>query len=76
MFERVFDARVVFQLVREKGGRPSSTTSTVGSDTSMPYYPFSIEPALGKILPGRKAEFTVKFSPLDVSEYEARLVCT
>jgi hydrocephalus-inducing protein len=39
------------------------------------YVPFFIEPEFGSIPPGKKGSFKVKFSPLDVSEYEGRLVC-
>ena len=53
--------------------RPGSIVSSVISDVS--YMPFSIEPDTGSILGGKKQSFKVKFSPLDMQEYEARLVC-
>ncbi|XP_077982980.1 hydrocephalus-inducing protein homolog isoform X2 [Glandiceps talaboti] len=37
--------------------------------------PFSIEPDTGTVAVGKKQNFTVKFSPLDVSECEGRLIC-
>ena len=37
--------------------------------------PFSITPPAGQILPGKEAGFTVRFSPLDVREWECKLVC-
>lgn len=37
--------------------------------------PFSITPSSGQILPGREATFSVRFSPLDVSDWECKLVC-
>jgi hydrocephalus-inducing protein len=43
-------------------------------DTS--YVPFTIQPEYGTIMPGKKTTFTVRFSPLDVNEYEGRLICT
>ena len=51
--------------------RPESRVDVVDSS----YVPFSIEPAYGIIQAGKKASCVVKFSPLDVSDYEARLVC-
>jgi len=37
--------------------------------------PFSVEPENGVIAAGKMTEITVKFSPLDVSDHEAQLVC-
>lgn len=54
--------------------RPSSSHSSVITDVA--YCPFTIEPESGSILPGKKTTFTVKFSPLDVSENEGRLICS
>jgi len=60
------------------GGRPSSaltlayeagSVASEGSDV----FPFVIEPESGSIPAGKKGSFVVKFSPLDVSEYEAVL---
>jgi hydrocephalus-inducing protein len=56
--------------------RPSSQASSILSmisDTGVA--PFSIEPESGSVAPGKKAAFMVKFSPLDVHEYEGRLIC-
>ena len=53
--------------------RPGSAASSVLSDAA--YTPFTIEPTSGSILSGKRATFKVKFSPLDVQEYEARLIC-
>ncbi|CAF0787663.1 unnamed protein product [Brachionus calyciflorus] len=47
---------------------PSSITETG-------YVPFSIEPMFGKIEPGKTQTFKVKFSPLNVNEYQARIIC-
>lgn len=44
------------------------------SDAS--YVPFTITPEFGTILAGKKATFKVRFSPLDVNDYEGRLICT
>ena len=58
------------------GGRPSSALALAyeagsvvseGSDV----FPFVIEPESGSIPAGKKGSFVVKFSPLDVSEYES-----
>ena len=60
-------------VARSQTVRPSSAASSVVSDVA--YTPFAIEPESGSILPGKKGNFTVKFSPLDVNEYDARLIC-
>ena len=39
------------------------------------YIPFNIEPAFGKIDPGKTQVFKIKFSPLNVNDYQARLTC-
>jgi hydrocephalus-inducing protein len=54
--------------------RPDSAASSMISETA--YTPFSIEPHSGSILAGKKATFKVKFSPLDVQEYEGRIICS
>ena len=54
--------------------RPDTPTSSIISDVA--YTPYSIEPESGTILPGKKATFKVKFSPLDVQECDARLICS
>ncbi|KAK6174452.1 hypothetical protein SNE40_017727 [Patella caerulea] len=55
-----------------EGDRPESRVDLV--DTS--YIPFTIEPAYGTIAPKKRTRFKVKFSPLDVSDYKSRLVCS
>ncbi|XP_046359897.2 hydrocephalus-inducing protein homolog isoform X3 [Haliotis rufescens] len=55
-----------------EGERPESRVDVIDST----YVPFSIEPQFGTIQPGKKATCTIKFSPLDVSDYEGRLVCS
>ena len=37
--------------------------------------PFSVSPSSGQILPGKDTIFSVSFSPLDVREWECKLVC-
>lgn len=39
------------------------------------YVPFSVEPAFGKIEPGKTVTFKVKFSPLNLNDYQARILC-
>ena len=53
--------------------RPGSSASSVIS--SVEYNPLTIDPICGSILPGGKTNFTLKFSPLDVQEYVANIVC-
>lgn len=61
------------------GGRPSSALAlayeagSVVSEEGSDIFPFVIEPESGSIPAGKKGSFVVKFSPLDVSEYEAML---
>ena len=64
------------QLIRKEPERSPSVTSSLLSEGTAAYDPFSIEPPVGTILPGKSQVFKVKFSPLDVNEYEARLVCS
>jgi len=40
------------------------------------YLPFSVEPEGGVVAAGKTVQITVKFSPLDVADYEAQLLCT
>ena len=62
-------------------GRPSSALAlayeagSIVSEGGADVFPFSIEPACGTIATGQKATFMVKFSPLDVLEYETVLLC-
>ena len=62
------------------GGRSSSALAlayeagSVVSEGGSDVFPFVIEPEAGSIPAGKKASFSVKFSPLDVSEYEALLM--
>lgn len=39
------------------------------------YIPFSVEPAFGRLEPGKTQKAKIKFSPLNVNDYQARLVC-
>lgn len=67
------------------GLRPTSSLSNeLGVDENMsaassgagtPYIPFIVEPSSGIVAPGKSAVVTVKFSPLDVNDYEGRLIC-
>jgi hypothetical protein len=74
-------------LVQSGTLRPSSSLSVngtpgvddvrpvSGNSTDPPLVPFVIEPANGVISPGKLAAISVKFSPLDVNDYEGRLIC-
>lgn len=62
----------------------SRVTSQLGtvleSVVSFPYAatahpPFSIEPSSGVITAGKKQLFQVKFSPLEVGEFEGQIIC-
>ncbi|CAD5117498.1 DgyrCDS6267 [Dimorphilus gyrociliatus] len=49
-----------------------SPRSSILSDIA--YSPFTVNPEHTVIGPGKKASFTIKFAPLDVNDYEARLI--
>ena len=53
--------------------RPSTSGSSRLSDA--PYVPFLIVPESCTVQPGKSTKLTVKFSPLDVGEFEGRLIC-
>ncbi|XP_073785286.1 hydrocephalus-inducing protein homolog isoform X1 [Danio rerio] len=57
--------------------RPASSLQSVSSllvgDPELP--PFSVEPAVGCISPGTCQTFQIRFSPLEVAEFEASLIC-
>ena len=55
------------------GDRPGSAASSLISNVN--YVPLTIEPELGAIPAGKESSFKVKFSPLDMQEYEGRLIC-
>lgn len=44
-------------------------------DVSSSYVPFTVKPDSGVILAGKTLDVVVKFSPLEVGDYTARLVC-
>ncbi|XP_073461747.1 hydrocephalus-inducing protein homolog [Aquarana catesbeiana] len=58
--------------------RPSSAMESVtsllsiGTDSS----PFCIQPSAGTIPTGHSQEFLIKFSPVEVSEFEGHLICS
>ena len=67
-FTPAFQRSVTFL---SEGERPESRVDVVEAN----YVPFSVEPSYGSIMPGKRVPITVKFSPLDINEYEGRLVC-
>ncbi|XP_076808093.1 hydrocephalus-inducing protein homolog isoform X2 [Clavelina lepadiformis] len=71
--------------VGDMEGRPSTATHSARSAGSslrslitdeISGLPFSIAPSEGKIQAGKKETFFVRFSPYDVTEYQARLLCS
>ena len=48
------------------------STATEGT---VDVYPFTVEPDMDSIAPGKKQNFKVKFAPLDIKDYEGRLIC-
>lgn len=57
--------------------RPASNLRSLSNlllgDPELP--PFTVEPRMGLILPGTNQIFHIRFSPLELANYEARLVC-
>ena len=43
--------------------------------TDVGYIPFMIEPDAGSIAVGASQIFKIKFAPLDINDYQARLIC-
>ncbi|CAM4581517.1 unnamed protein product [Leuciscus chuanchicus] len=58
--------------------RPASSLQSVSSlllgDPELP--PFSVDPGIGVINPGASQTFHIRYSPLEVAEFEASLICS
>ncbi|KAG2469946.1 HYDIN protein, partial [Polypterus senegalus] len=80
------DSVEVISAVQMPGTRPGSRAvslpaSAIESVSSLAssdqdFMPFTIEPQIGVIDPGNKQGFLIKFSPTELGEYEARLICS
>lgn len=59
------------------GARPASALASVMSllmgNPELP--PFSVEPSIGAIEPGASQNFSIRFSPLEVAQFQGRLLC-
>ena len=59
------------------GARPSSSLANMKSllmgNPELP--PFSVEPSMGAIEPGSVQNLGIRFSPLDVAQFQGRLFC-
>ena len=53
----------------------SGIRSPQSAMTEIGYVPFTIEPDTGSIAVGASQVFKIKFAPLDVNDYQARLTC-
>ncbi|CAF1106189.1 unnamed protein product [Rotaria sordida] len=53
----------------------SSVRSPPSIMTDVGYIPFTVEPDTGSIAVGASQVFKIKFAPLDVNDYQARLTC-
>ncbi|XP_077975805.1 hydrocephalus-inducing protein homolog isoform X2 [Styela clava] len=60
--------------VTPRSATQESTVASVLAEEGMSV-PFTVTPSEGKILPGKKQYFTVRFAPIEVSEFQARLLC-
>ncbi|XP_029378255.1 hydrocephalus-inducing protein homolog [Echeneis naucrates] len=60
------------------GARPSSALAGVMSlllqSPELP--PFSVEPSIGEIEPGSSQNFNIRFSPLELAQFQGRLFCS
>ncbi|XP_075327326.1 hydrocephalus-inducing protein homolog [Odontesthes bonariensis] len=60
------------------GTRPSSALDSVMSllmgNPELP--PFTVEPSIGAIAPGATQNFSIRFSPVEVSQFQGRLICS
>ncbi|XP_015258081.1 PREDICTED: hydrocephalus-inducing protein homolog [Cyprinodon variegatus] len=67
---------------RRRDGRCSSLLPSAGSSVTSPRIgnpglpPFSVEPRSGSINPGVTQNFNVCFSPVEVAEFQGRLICS
>jgi len=50
-------------------------TASVVSELATDLFPFTIEPEVGSIPAGKKANFVLKFAPMDVVDYTTTLTC-
>lgn len=57
--------------------RPSSALASVMSFlmTSPELPPFTVEPSSGTINPGVAQTFTIRFSPVEVTQFHGKLLC-
>ena len=60
------------QMMRAESSLSHYAQSSI-SETG--YVPFSVEPNFGKLEPGKSQTFKVKFAPLNVNDYQARILC-
>jgi len=58
-----------------RGDSESSVRSPPSVMTDVGYVPFIIEPDTGSVAVGASQIFKIKFAPLDVNDYQARLTC-
>ena len=58
-----------------RGDSVSSNRSPPSVMTDAGYVPYQIEPDTGLIAVGSSQVFKIKFAPLDVNDYQARLIC-
>jgi hypothetical protein len=58
-----------------RGDSESSIRSPPSIMADVGYVPYTIEPDTGSIAVGASQVFKIKFAPLDVNDYQARLTC-
>ena len=75
VMEDIINHRKSVSFADEDQLRLPSRCSTAVPSEAMDLEPFVIEPEMGSISAGKKQNFTVKFAPLDMSDFEGRLIC-
>lgn len=60
------------QMMRAESSLSQNAPSSI---TETGYVAFSVEPNFGKLEPGKTQVFKVKFAPLNVNDYQARVIC-
>lgn len=70
-----FKTSAIINGLKSVDEEPSSRSSSPASSPD-PYVPFSIEPAFGTIPAKGTGNFTVKFSPLNMTENSGYLICS
>ena len=72
-----FEWKVIMDTLSSKNSSNKSVTFSCDKSKFVDpsYIPFFVEPQYGTVEAGKTVVCTIKFSPLDVNEYDAKLAC-